>query len=79
MLGKLLFLLGTSVYLTSFTRVSITEGYYAIWKYEEKPYISHAEIPEGMKDEAIGKELFITKCSTCHLLQDIMKPRSEMA
>ncbi len=79
MFGKHLFLLGVSVYLLAFTLVGITAGYYAIWKYEKLPYISHAEIPEGMKDEEIGKELFITKCSTCHILQDIMKPRSAEA
>lgn len=76
MLGKHLFLLGIGVYLTAFTLVTITAGYYIIWKYEEGPYISHAEIPEHIKDINLGKELFIVKCSTCHLLENIMQPRS---
>jgi hypothetical protein len=76
MLGKHLFLLGIVVYLTAFTLVVITAGYYIIWKYKEEPYISHAEIPEHMKDIDLGKELFIVKCSTCHLLKNIMQPRS---
>lgn len=79
MLGKHLFLIGISVYLSAFILVTITAGYYVIWKYENEPYISHADIPERMKDEKIGKELFITKCSTCHLLREIMKPRSGKA
>ena len=29
-----------------------------------------------MKDERLGKELFINKCSTCHALDKIMAPRS---
>jgi len=76
MLGKHLFLLGIGVYLTAFTLVTITAGYYIIWKYEDEPYISHAEIPEHIKDINLGKELFIVKCSTCHLLESIMQPRS---
>jgi hypothetical protein len=78
-LGRHLFLIGTGVYLTAFTLVTITAGYYLIWKYKEEPYISHAALPEKMVDIDLGKELFIVKCSTCHLLQNIMKPRSPEA
>lgn len=76
MLGKHLFALGLAVYLTAFTLVTITAGYYIIWQYKEEPYIYHADIPEHIKDINLGKELFIVKCSTCHLLENIMQPRS---
>jgi len=79
MLGKHLFFLGTAVYLTAFTLVTITAGYYIIWNYEQEPYISHADFPEHLKDVDLGKELFILRCSTCHLLKNIMKPRSREA
>jgi hypothetical protein len=29
-----------------------------------------------MLDERLGKELFIDKCATCHMLERIMQPRS---
>ncbi|MGA1791343.1 MAG: hypothetical protein ACMUIM_07650 [bacterium] len=78
-LGKNLFLIGFSVYLISFTLVGLTAGYFIIRRSKQLPYISHAELPERMLDERFGKELFITKCSTCHMIKDIMKPRSKEA
>lgn len=74
-----LFLLGVSIYVAAFTMVGITAGYYLIWKYEEVPYLSHAELSPKMLETAMGKQLFIEKCSTCHLLENIMHPRSEEA
>jgi cytochrome c5 len=78
-LGKNLFLLGIGVYLISFTLVVITGGYYLIRRLESAPYISHAKLASHMLDEKLGKELFIEKCSTCHVLENIMKPRSAEA
>ncbi len=75
-LMKHLFQLGATVYLLAFTLVWITAGYYLIWRYEEAPYLSHTELPEHMLDLQIGKQIFIQKCSTCHLLRNIMRPRS---
>lgn len=75
-LNKHLFLLGGATYLTAFTMVWIAAGYYFIWQYEESPYISHGEIPREMVDRELGKHLFIDKCSTCHLLENIMHRRS---
>jgi hypothetical protein len=72
-----LFLVGVSVYVAAFTLVGITAGYYLIWKYEEVPYLSHAELSPKMLETAMGKQLFIEKCSTCHLLENIMHPRSK--
>ncbi len=71
-----LFVLGITIYVIAFTLVGITAGYYAARLYEKVPYISHARLSEHMNDERIGKELFITKCSTCHTLDKIMNPRS---
>ncbi len=75
-LGKHLFALGISVYLSGFMLVVITGGYHAVWLLRENPYISHSSIDEHMLDERMGKELFITKCSTCHALDSIMAFRS---
>jgi hypothetical protein len=75
-LNRHLFLLGTATYLTAFTMVWITAGYFFIWSYEEDPYISHRELPQQMLDEELGKQLFIDKCSVCHLLGNIMQKRS---
>ena len=78
-LAKNLFLLGLGAYIAAFTLVGITGGYYLIRRFEHLPYIYHAELPEQMLDERLGKELFISKCSTCHMLKDVMKPRSKEA
>lgn len=75
-LGKNLFLLGTGVYLVAFSLVTITGGYYVIRTVERTPYLTHADLPEHILDINVGKELFINKCSTCHILDEIMKPRS---
>lgn len=75
-LGKHLFALGISVYLSGFMLVVITGGYHVVWILRENPYISHAGLEEHMLDERMGKELFITKCSTCHALDSIMAFRS---
>lgn len=71
-----LFNLGVLAFALTFTSVGITAGYYAIWRAKKEPYISHAGITPGMEDIALGKELFITKCSTCHVLDTIMRDRS---
>ena len=75
-LGKHLFALGISVYLTGFILVAITAGYYVIWTFRANPYIYHSGMNEHMLDERMGKEFFITKCSTCHALDSIMAFRS---
>lgn len=78
-LRKNLFFLGIGVYLISFTLVGITGGYYLMRKLESAPYISHAKLDSHLLDEKLGKELFIEKCSTCHVLENIMRPRSAEA
>jgi hypothetical protein len=78
-LGKNLFLLGTGVYLVAFSLVTITGGYYIIRTVERTPYLTHADLPKHILDINVGKELFINKCSTCHMLDKIMKPRSAEA
>ena len=75
-LGRNLFLLGTGAYLVAFSLVMITGGYYIIRTVERTPYLTHAALPDDILDKEVGKELFIDKCSTCHMLDRIMKPRS---
>jgi hypothetical protein len=74
-LAKHLFLFGVATYLTGFVLVGITAGYYLLFWYRKVPYISHAAQPVRKVDHQMGLELVITKCSTCHLMRDIMTPR----
>jgi hypothetical protein len=75
-LNKNLYLLGIGVCLVSFTMVAVSAGHYVIHAVKGEPYLSHARLPAHMLDERLGKELFIEKCSTCHMLEQIMRPRS---
>lgn len=78
-LRKNLFTIGFVAYVMSFVMVTISAGYYIIWRYEEFPRVSHKEKETHMLEERFGKELFIEKCSICHMLKDIMTPRSAEA
>ena len=75
-LGKHLFSLGIAAYFLGFVLVGITGGYYLLRVFRETPYISHTPITVHMQDLELGKELFITRCSTCHSLDKIMNFRS---
>jgi hypothetical protein len=74
-LGKHLFGLGIGVYLLAFPMAIITGSYYIVRVVEGSPYLSHAELPDHL-DEQLGKALMIDKCTTCHLLLDVLKPRT---
>lgn len=74
-LSKHLFVFGVSVYLVGFVLVGITAGYYLVQVFRGVPYISSAMLPGRMKDPGFGLELFITRCSVCHQLRDIMTAR----
>lgn len=73
---KYMFFLGIAVFLTAYTLVAVSGGHYIIRKIEKLPYISHAELAQHMLDLNLGRELFIKECSSCHMLDDIMMPRS---
>ncbi len=74
-LARHLFIFGVSAYLVGFVLVGITAGYYLMQVFRGVPYISHSMLPSGMESPLLGQELFITKCSVCHQLRDIMTPR----
>lgn len=78
-LGKHLFSLGVGVYLLAFPMVLITAGYHAEKLITHKPYVYHSDFDSSFADERLGKEFLIMKCSTCHPLQSILKPRSKKA
>lgn len=75
-LKKHMFSFGIGVFLTAFTMVMVTGGRYVIRKVEQLPYVSHAGLAQNMMDLDLGRELFIQECSSCHMLRDIMMPRS---
>ena len=74
-LSRHLFVFGVSVYLVAFVLVGITAGYYLLQTFRGVPYISHSTLPGRMEDPRLGLELFITRCSVCHPLRDILTPR----
>lgn len=78
-LGKHLFSLGAGVYLLAFPVVVITAGYHIEKIITHEPYVYHGDFDKDFADERLGKEFLITKCSTCHVLETILKPRSEKA
>lgn len=78
-LGKKLFAFGVGVYLLAFPMVLITAGYHMIKLITREPYVYHGDYNRIFADERLGKEFLITKCSTCHVLHTILKPRSEKA
>jgi hypothetical protein len=72
-LAKHLFALGVGSYLLAFPMAVITGSYYVLRVLEGTPYISHASLPE-MLDEELGKTLLMSRCTSCHLLADILRP-----
>lgn len=78
-LGKSLFSLGAGVYMLTFPMVLITAGYHIEKLITHEPYVYHGDFDKNFADERLGKEFLITKCSTCHVLESILKPRSEKA
>jgi hypothetical protein len=75
-LNKHLFALGITIYAAAFSLVGITGGYYVARIFRDIPHISHSTLTEHMLDLELGKEMFITECSTCHSLDRIMAFRS---
>ena len=73
---RYLFPLGLTTYLTAFVLVGITGGYFLFRLYQGIPYVSHSAASSSVMDNDLGRELFIQKCGTCHLLRDIATPRN---
>jgi len=78
-LGRNLFLLGICVYVLAFPMVLITAGYHLEKIIFNEPYVYHGDFDKNFADERLGKEFLIMKCSACHVLETILKPRSEEA
>ena len=75
-LAKHLFLLGVSTFLLAFTLVGITAGYYLVLKIRKIPYITHYDLTNTELDAQRGKQFLIVKCSTCHIVKDILTNHS---
>lgn len=78
-LNGYLFWTGTVLYTLVFALVGVSGGYYILWNVKGKQYnISH--VPKSsVLDENLGKQLLVMKCSGCHVLDSILRPRSEEA
>ncbi|GAB4270581.1 MAG: hypothetical protein Kow0092_25030 [Deferrisomatales bacterium] len=73
-LKKHLFPLGFSVFLLAFVTTAGPLAHYLVRVTQREPYFSH----EGISTEpdlALGKQLLIERCRTCHLLDRVMRPR----
>lgn len=75
---KHLFLLGFSVFLLAFLTAASALAHYLVRMTQRTPYISHAGISSA-PDLELGKQLFIERCRTCHVLDAILKPRPAKA
>jgi hypothetical protein len=75
-LSKHLFPLGFSVFLVAFSLVGVSGGFYLLRKLQKMPYVSHADLSGTDLDTPLGKQLFLTKCTTCHMPRDILHARS---
>lgn len=71
-LAQHLFTIGISVFLMAFTLVGISAGYYLALKIRHIPYISHDDLLNTEVDAQRGKHFLIVKCSTCHVVRDIL-------
>jgi hypothetical protein len=69
---KHLFLLGLSVFLVAFSLVGISAGDYIVHTIRKLPYIAHVDLSESPLDIRLGKQIAIIKCSTCHVMKDIL-------
>jgi hypothetical protein len=76
-LGRHLFALGIGVFLLAFPMVLETGGYFVARAITRTPYVHHGQFDRQFADAQLGKEFLITRCSVCHVLETILKPRSE--
>ncbi|RJP67326.1 MAG: hypothetical protein C4532_14905 [Candidatus Abyssobacteria bacterium SURF_17] len=72
-----LFTLGIAVYLLLFALVALTSSHHLVWRVTKKGKVSYSDAP--IVDMELGKQLLVAKCSVCHPLSDILKPRSKEA
>jgi mono/diheme cytochrome c family protein len=73
-LRKHLFQLGVVVLLLALLTAGSGLAHYFVRLTQKTPYLSHAP-DKAEPDLAMGKELFIERCGTCHLLENILRPR----
>lgn len=75
---KHLFPLGFSVFLFAFLAAASALSHYLVRMTQQTPYISHGSISSA-PDLELGKQLFIERCRTCHVLDTILRPRPAKA
>lgn len=78
-LGRHLFFLGILIYALAFPMVLLTAGHYLLSVRILQPYIYHANFNPILADDRLGRELLMSKCSTCHLLEKVLRPRGPQA
>lgn len=69
-----LFLLGSGVFLLAFLTAASALSHYLVRITQRAPYISHSDISTD-PDLDLGKELFIQRCRTCHIIDTILRQR----
>jgi len=69
---KHLFLLGLSVFLIAFSLVGISAGDYIVHTIRKLPYVAHVDLSQSPLNTRLGRQIAIIKCSTCHVMKDIL-------
>jgi hypothetical protein len=75
--GGRLFSLGVVVYLLAFALIGLAASHHMVWRLRKKAELTYGEAP--VADTGLGKELLVSRCSGCHPLSDVLRPRSAEA
>lgn len=71
---KHLFAIGVSVFALAFLTAASALSHYLVRVTQRMPYLSRAALSTA-PDLELGKQLLIERCRTCHILDEILRPR----